>query len=111
MSIKAGNMAHSIDISGFGPRQTFKNINLLHPTPAVCGLPKEDAAFIVENNIITDLFLYRLLGELNTSTVNGGSSWLYVNLHYYANEKNTAYLYIGCGITKDSDTDKEWEEV
>jgi isochorismate synthase len=114
-SIKAGNIWHiRTDISGVLNSETnFQElVNLLHPTPAVCGLPKEDAkAFIVENEHYNRSFYTGYLGELNTSTVNGGSSAdLYVNLRSMQIEKNTAYLYIGCGITKDSDTDKEWEE-
>jgi isochorismate synthase len=84
----------------------------LHPTPAVCGLPKEDSKkFIIENENYDRSYYTGYLGELNTRSVNNElSSDLYVNLRSMQIENENAYVYIGCGITKDSDPEKEWEE-
>ena len=106
--------------SGFGLQ---KIIRLLHPTPAVCGLPKDKAkAFILENENYERAFYTGFLGELNSDfTTDSISSDLFVNLRCmqieFSNAQNDskqilakAILYIGCGITKDSIPEKEWEE-
>jgi isochorismate synthase len=120
-SIKAGNIWHiKTDISGvlnsdFSLEQV---IGLLHPTPAVCGLPKEKSkAFILENENYDRSFYTGFLGELNSSfTTDPVSSDLFVNLRCMQiesaseHEMTKAYLYMGCGITKDSIPEKEWSE-
>jgi isochorismate synthase len=119
-SIKAGNIWHiKTDISGvlnsdFSLEQV---IGLLHPTPAVCGLPKEKSkAFILENENYDRSFYTGFLGELNSSFTDPVSSDLFVNLRCMQiesaseHEMTKAYLYMGCGITKDSIPVKEWNE-
>ncbi len=109
-SIKAGSVWHiKTDISGvfnleFGLK---KIIDLLHPTPAVCGLPKlESKAFILENENYNRTFYTGFLGELNIENQTD----LFVNLRCMELEDNNAHLFMGCGITKDSIPEKEWEE-
>ena len=84
----------------------------MHPTPAVCGLPKNSAkAFILENEPHDRHFYSGFLGELNSSfSTNSRSSDLFVNLRCMQIEDSKAHLYMGCGITKDSIPEKEWEE-
>jgi isochorismate synthase len=52
------------------------------------------------------------LGELNKQGFNKEvlKSDLYVNLRCMKITGNQAHLYMGCGITKDSDAGKEWNE-
>lgn len=115
-SIKAGSVWHiKSDISGilnleFGLK---KIIQLLHPTPAVCGLPKQQAKeFILENENYNRTFYTGFLGELNMENQTD----LFVNLRcmemeFASNPEMTkAHLFMGCGITKDSIPEKEWEE-
>lgn len=109
-SIKAGNIWHiKTDISGtlnpgFGLQ---KVIQLLHPTPAVCGLPKEQSkAFILKNENYDRTFYTGFLGELNMENKTD----LFVNLRCMEICDSQAHLYMGCGITKDSVPEKEWEE-
>ena len=114
-SIKAGSIWHiKTDVSGvLNSDSTLKKvIQLLHPTPAVCGLPKEIAKdFILENEPYDRSFYTGFLGELNCSpTKESISSDLFVNLRCMQIKDSQAHLYIGCGITKDSDPEKEWEE-
>ena len=87
-------------------------VRLLHPTPAVCGFPKEEAkVFILENEQYDRRYYTGFLGELNQSDVNGVlNSDLFVNLRSMEIEGSNANIYIGCGITKDSIPEKEWEE-
>jgi isochorismate synthase len=121
-SIKAGTIWHiRTDISGtlnpdFGLQ---KVIQLLHPTPAVCGVPKEvTKAFLLKNENYDRTFYTGFLGELNIEN----KSDLFVNLRCMEIEVSTnikdnskletkkAHLFMGCGITKDSVPEKEWEE-
>jgi isochorismate synthase len=105
---------------GFGLQ---KIIRLLHPTPAVCGLPKDASkGFILENEQYDRTFYTGFLGELNCDDIKETeNSDLFVNLRCMeielSNAQNDskqilvkAILYIGCGITKDSIPKKEWEE-
>ena len=80
----------------------------VHPTPAVCGLPKNEAkVFILENEGYDREFYTGFFGELNLK----GSSNLFVNLRCMQVLKNQLALYIGGGITIDSIPEKEWEET
>jgi len=114
-SIKAGSIWHiKTDISGtlksdFGLQDVIK---LLHPTPAVCGFPKDKSkAFILENEHYDRTFYTGFLGELNSSFSDEFiSSDLFVNLRCMEIQDSIAHLFMGCGITKDSEPEKEWEE-
>jgi isochorismate synthase len=115
-SYKAGNIVHlKTDIQGtLLPEFNLKNvINMLHPTPAVCGLPQLNAKEFIENNEYYEREFYSgFLGELNydfnkTETATD----LFVNLRCMKIKDNEVHLYMGCGITKDSNPDKEWEET
>ena len=114
-SIKAGSIWHiKTDVSGIlnSDSSLKKVVQLLHPTPAVCGLPKEIARdFILENEPYDRSFYTGFLGELNCSFAkNTISSDLFVNLRCMKIKDSQAHLYMGCGITKDSNPEKEWEE-
>ncbi|CAI2769061.1 Isochorismate synthase siderophore [Flavobacterium collinsii] len=114
-SVKAGSIWHiKTDISGvLKDNSTLEEvIDTLHPTPAVCGLPKKKAkAFIIENENYDRTFYTGFLGELNSSFAHDEiSSDFYVNLRSMQIQENTAILYMGCGITKESVPEKEWEE-
>jgi isochorismate synthase len=114
-SLKAGSVWHlKTDIWGvLNAGCSLKEVvSLLHPTPAVCGLPKEASkTFILENENYDRTFYTGFLGELNTSfAVDSVSSDLFVNLRCMQICDSQAHLYMGCGITKDSIPEKEWEE-
>lgn len=88
-------------------------ISVLHPTPAVCGLPKEQAKrFILENENYNREFYAGFLGELNMkNNENQIKTDLYVNLRCMKIINNQAFIYVGGGITKDSIPEKEWTET
>lgn len=80
----------------------------LHPTPAVCGLPKEEAyQFILQTEPHDRLFYSGIIGWIDPE----GDTTLYVNLRCMHLDKNTATLYAGGGILTDSTADAEWEET
>lgn len=113
----AGSLQHiKTDISALLENQSeLKNIvEVLHPTPAVCGYPKDVAkSFIIENEGYNRSYYAGFLGELNDVTLDAGkSSDLFVNLRCMQISKNEVALYVGCGITADSNSENEyWETV
>lgn len=87
-----------------------KIIEKLHPTPAVCGFPKQQAKeYILANEGYSRSFYTGFLGELNFT--ENDNSELYVNLRCMEIHNKEVDLYIGCGITKDSDPEKEFVET
>jgi isochorismate synthase len=116
-SIKAGNLWHiKTDISATMRSKRFlkKVITTLHPTSAVCGLPKKAAkTFIRKNEGYNREYYSGYLGELNIDFVSFKTlqTDLFVNLRCMKVMKDKAQLYVGCGITKDSDPQAEYLET
>ncbi len=113
---RAGSLLHlRTDIKGTlnSEVQSVEDIiKILHPTPAVCGLPKEETqSFIRQYEGYDRKFYTGFLGELNMSNGAEIESNLFVNLRCMEVKGNTAILYVGGGITKDSIPEKEWEET
>jgi len=85
-------------------------IEALHPTPAVCGFPRnETQQFILDNEGYDRQFYAGYLGELNFGPEK--STTLYVNLRCMQRLSDTMKVYVGGGVTKDSDAEKEWQET
>lgn len=113
---RAGNLLHlRTDVEGVinNDSNLKKVIDILHPTPAVCGLPKFVAKdFILKNEGYDREFYTGFLGELNHNFGNDDNATdIYVNLRCMKIKDQTAQLFIGCGITKDSNPEAEWEET
>jgi isochorismate synthase len=113
---RAGSLLHlRTDIEGvLHEDANLKNvIDILHPTPAVCGLPKDLAKAFIEASEGYDREFYAgYLGEMNYDyTTNEKSTDLYVNLRCMKIEHHTAHLFVGCGITRDSNPEAEWKET
>lgn len=115
-TVQAGNVLHiKTDIEGIINKESKLNqvVSVLHPTPAVCGLPKEAAkSFILDNEDYNREYYTGFLGELNKKDFaeKKQKSDLYVNLRCMQIKSKQAHLYIGCGITKESIPEKEWHE-
>jgi len=110
-TVKAGNLVHiCTDISG---KIEFSNsikklTSSLHPTPAVCGLPLTVANnFILNNENYNRSYYTGYLGELNIKN----NSNLFVNLRCMLIKNQSISIYVGGGITIDSNPEKEWEET
>ncbi len=89
-------------------------VKALHPTPAVCGMPKAEAReFLIKEEGYDRKYYAGYLGELNCDVaaqeIEGSD--LYVNLRCMEIEDAKANLYIGCGVTKDSDPQSEFVET
>ena len=110
-TVKAGNLAHLKSfISGELTTDFQANdlIKALHPTPAVCGLPKEKAIdFILKNEGYNRKYYAGFLGEYNKDNQTD----LFVNLRCLEVENDVVNIYVGCGITKDSNPEKEFIET
>ncbi len=129
---RAGNLLHlkTRITSRISPSSDLKSIiEALHPTPAVCGFPKAEAKdFILQNENYNRAYYTGFLGELNLmqsktrntnlrnvennayTTIKTHSNF-YVNLRCVQINNNTAFIYVGGGITKDSNPENEWEET
>ena len=110
-TVKSGNLLHiRTDISGkLKSANLVENlINTLHPTPAICGLPKSIATdYILQNETYNRVFYSGYLGELNIEKTTN----LFVNLRCMQVENDSISIYTGGGITIDSDPKKEWDET
>ena len=83
-------------------------LDALHPTPAVCGLPKTEAYnFILENEGYNRKYYSGIIGWLNPDGITN----LYVNLRCMNISGNTATLFAGGGILPSSEANSEWEET
>lgn len=130
-TLQAGNLLHiCTDISGNFQKNALQQIvKSLHPTPAVCGLPKEKARkFILKNENYDRDFYTGYLGEINMKTQRQRSSRrknqenqqfsaifeatnLYVNLRCMKLQSGLAKIFVGGGVTKDSIASDEWTET
>lgn len=83
-------------------------LKLLHPTPAVCGLPKEEAyQFILENEGYDRRYYSGFIGWLDPD----GRTDLYVNLRCMHIDHEMLTLYAGGGLLASSELNDEWLET
>ncbi|MHA7129053.1 chorismate-binding protein [Algoriphagus namhaensis] len=83
-------------------------LKLLHPTSAVCGMPRQAALDFLEQHEGFDRSFFA--GFLGTVNLNSETS-IYVNLRTASLQGDKAIIYAGAGVTEDSDPLKEWEET
>lgn len=82
-------------------------LQALHPTPAVCGLPKREAFnFIVKNEHTPRRYYSGFMGPLNMDDTH-----LYVSLRCMNIDGDKCHLYAGGGLLKDSTEEQEWQET
>jgi len=82
-------------------------LQALHPTPAVCGLPKREAFnFIVKNEHTPRRYYSGFMGPLQMDDTH-----LYVSLRCMNIEGDKCHLYAGGGLLKDSTEEQEWQET
>ncbi len=83
-------------------------ITRLHPTPAVCGMPKEAAKANLRDHENYNREMYSgYLGHITSETHFS----FFVNLRCLKMTKEGTILYAGGGITHSSDPLTEWEET
>ncbi|WP_454047038.1 chorismate-binding protein [Chryseobacterium sp. Marseille-Q8038] len=89
------------------PEDLDSIIQDLHPTPAVCGIPKD---FCNENIRKYEKFPREFYaGYIKVETED--SILYFVNLRCARLYKDTVHVFVGGGITAQSDPEKEWRET
>lgn len=89
------------------PEDLDKIIQELHPTPAVCGIPKD---FCKENIQKLEKFPRELYaGYIKIETQE--TVQYFVNLRCSKLYKDSVHLFVGGGITAQSNPEKEWIET
>jgi len=110
-AVKAGELSHlRTDFSFKLPDSDYIGdiLKILHPTPAVCGLPKEDACwFIIDNEGYNRQYYSGFLGWLRPE----GKTELYVNLRCLEAGERILTLFAGSGLLPNSTADEEWRET
>jgi len=107
--VLAGNVAHlKTSFTAKLNSGLWDLVMELHPTPAVCGIPKEKALeFISKTELHKRKYYSGFLGPCNRN----GETALFVNLRCAELSPGKADLYIGGGITANSVPVAEWEET
>lgn len=109
-TIRAGELAHLKTDFRFslGDKTIGDLLTVLHPTPAVCGLPKDEAfRFILANEGYDRRYYSGFIGRLRRES----KSDLYVNLRCMQIEDRHLTLYAGGGLLTSSDLEEEWRET
>jgi isochorismate synthase len=108
----AGNMQHLKTVFSFPTKNLKKSISklveALHPTPAVCGYPKQQAKTLILKTEKHKRHLYSgFLGKIEEN----GACELFVNIRCIRFEDGRATVYAGGGITGKSEAKAEWLET
>ncbi len=83
-------------------------LDALHPTPAVCGIPKDDARqFIIGHERVERKYYSGFCGPLSPR----GETHLYVSLRCMELAADHLELHAGGGILRDSEPEAEWRET
>jgi isochorismate synthase len=111
-SVNAGECVHlRTDFSvqaGLSGQDVSHLIRLLHPTPAVCGYPQQESLNeILQREQHNRQFYSGFLGPVSASD----RMELFVNLRCMKIGKKRVELFVGSGITKNSDPQEEWNET
>lgn len=89
------------------PEDLDSIIQELHPTPAVCGIPKDFCREIIEKVEKFPRELYAGYIKIETEDY----IQYFVNLRCARLYKNSVHLFVGGGITAQSNPEKEWQET
>ncbi len=111
LEVKAGKISHLKTTYNFHVSNIKSSISDfildLHPTPAVCGLPKNSSMDVIYNVEKHDRTYYSgFIGRVNKDELS-----LYVNIRSMKFVNSGVDIYLGGGITEDSDSEKEWHET
>jgi isochorismate synthase len=109
---KAGNLLHLRTDFTLGlekiTSRLWEFVDAMHPTPAVAGQPKEDAISFIKQLEPHDRDYYT--GFMGPVTHKSGTD-LFVNLRCMKITPRYISLYVGGGITLESDPEEEWSET
>lgn len=104
-----GDIRHlKSEIFWSGNKEIDVYANMLHPTPAICGFPQEQAYKFILDTENYDRQLYT--GYLGLKSANENSH-LFVNLRCMQLFHDFVRVYAGGGINQMSEPASEWEET
>ena len=104
---RAGHLLHRFQSISFQTEKSEGILECLHPTAALCGLPRKDAKqWIVDHEGQARDFYG---GYFALRHHNAYYAW--VNLRSAEFFDNSAVLHVGAGLTKDSSPMEEWLET
>lgn len=113
-TVKAGNLLHlrtsfEVDLMATNfPELPTVMLELLHPTSAVAGMPKDQAiSFLKLEEKLDRSFYSGFLGPVNIEDRTS----LFVNLRCMELAQDKARLFAGAGVTAHSNPDKEFAET
>ena len=107
-TVSAGKIQHlKTSFEGTTQASTIKLINALFPSSAIAGYPRKTALKLISKYELHERSFYS--GFLGTC--KGSNSYFFVNLRCLNIKDDKISLYVGSGITKDSDPDNEWIEI
>lgn len=111
-TLESGKVAHLATSFRFAAKKLEANLGdfvaELHPTPAICGYPKQKAdKFIFKTEKHSRRYYSGYLGPWRLN----GDVGLFVNLRCMEIFPEKYILYSGAGITARSIPEKEWEET
>lgn len=87
-------------------------LEALHPTPAVCGLPKDEAQhFIVAHEHAPRHYYSGFMGPFNMDINYNISTHLFVSLRCMHITESFFHLYAGGGLLRESNEQQEWQET
>ncbi len=113
-TVQSGNLVHlrtdyAVNTNELNfPELGTVMLELLHPTSAVCGMPKEvTLEFIKEHEGLDRKLFSGYLGPVNIND----ASHVFVNLRCANLFATKVVLYAGAGVTQDSEPEKEYQET
>lgn len=110
-TVRAGKLVHLRSDFSFTlehPEDIGKLLSILYPTPAVCGLPKDNARdFILRNEFTPRQYYSGFAGPLDTKA----TTHLFVSLRCMRIDEEGCSLFAGGGIMAGSKLETEWMET
>lgn len=107
-NIQAGLIEHLKTEIQFSSLEDIESIaKVLHPTPAVCGMPLKNSFDLIKEVEGNQRKNYTGFIGLNIAD----NQQLYVNLRCMQILEDNLLVYVGAGVTKDSVPEKEWFET
>lgn len=110
-TVRAADLVHlrtDYDFTAANDTTISSLISALHPTPAVCGLPRAEALeFIMKNEHSRRGYYSGYCGPVGID----GATRLFVSLRCMRIDKDTCRLYAGGGLLDASEEENEWRET
>ena len=102
------HLCNDFDATVSSPSQVDKLRNFLHPTPAIAGVPCREAVRYIKD---VEKHNRRYYGGFIGPVDAWGNFDFYVNLRSLEFDSERYCIYVGGGLTTDSNPENEWQET